>query len=70
MEDLEKLESYLKTHRIRMQQMVAIRNRIEVEECKDTKRLLSISITHMEASMLYLQETIAEQKRVPAKRYG
>lgn len=70
MEDLEKLESYLKEQKTRLQQMIAVRNRIETESWKDTKRLLSISITNLETSMLYLKEAIEEQKRLPAKRYA
>jgi hypothetical protein len=70
MEDLEKLKNYLKEQKTRLQQMVAIRNRIETESWKDTKRLLSISITNMETSMLYLKEAIEEQKRLPAQRYS
>lgn len=70
MEDLEKLENYLKEQKTRLQQMIAVRNRIETESWKDTKRLLSISITNFETSILYLKEAIEEQKRLPSQRYA
>lgn len=70
MEDLKDLKVYLKESKQRIAQMVAVRNRIEVEPHKDTKRLLSISITQMETSMLYLKEAIEEQERLPVQRFG
>tara|TARA_R100001369_G_scaffold90603_1_gene129869 strand:- start:5484 stop:5696 length:213 start_codon:yes stop_codon:yes gene_type:complete len=70
MEDLKLLEEHLKELKTKLMQHQAIRNRIEVETWKDTKRLLSIGITNLETAILYFKEAIEEQKRLPAKRYA
>ena len=70
MEDIKLLESHLKELKIKMMQHKAIRDRIETEPWKDTKRLLSIGITQLETAILYFQEAIAEQKRMPPQRYS
>jgi hypothetical protein len=70
MEDLKLLKEHLKELKIKMLQHKAIRDRIEVEQWRDTKRLLSIGITQLETAILYFQEAIAEQERVPAQRYA
>jgi hypothetical protein len=70
MEDLKLLKDHLQELKIKMGQHKAIRDRIEVEQWKDTKRLLSIGITQLETAILYFQEAIVEQERVPAKRYA
>ena len=70
MEDLKLLKEHLKELKIKMLQHKAIRDRIEVEQWRDTKRLLSIGITQLETAILYFQEAIAEQERVPSQRYA
>ncbi len=70
MEDLKLLKEHLQELKIKMLQHKAIRDRIEVEQWRDTKRLLSIGITQLETAILYFQEAIAEQERVPAQRYA
>lgn len=70
MEDLKLLKEHLKELKVKMAQHQAIRNRIEVEQWKDTKRLLSIGITNLETAILYFKEAIEEQERQPAKRYA
>lgn len=70
MEDLKLLKGHLQELKIKMLQHKAIRDRIEVEQWRDTKRLLSIGITQLETAILYFQEAIAEQERVPAQRYA
>ena len=68
MEDLKLLKEHLQELKIKMLQHKAIRDRIEVEQWRDTKRLLSIGITQLETAILYFQEAIAAQERVPAQR--
>jgi len=70
MEDLKLLKEHLRELKIKMLQHKAIRDRIEVEQWRDTKRLLSIGITQLETAILYFQEAIAEQERVPSQRYA
>ena len=70
MEDLKLLKEHLQELKIKMLQHKAIRDRIEVEQWRDTKRLLSIGITQLETAILYFQEAIAEQERVPSQRYA
>ena len=70
MEDLKLLKEHLQELKIKMLQHKAIRDRIEVDQWRDTKRLLSIGITQLETAILYFQEAIAEQERVPAQRYA
>lgn len=70
MEDLKLLKEHLQELKIKMLQHKAIRDRIEIEQWRDTKRLLSIGITQLETAILYFQEAIAEQERVPAQRYA
>lgn len=70
MEDLKLLKGHLQELKIKMLQHKAIRDRIEVEQWRDTKRLLSIGITQLETAILYFQEAIAEQERVPSQRYA
>lgn len=70
MSDLELLKSHLKELNIKLVQIKAVRNRIEVEAWKDTKRLLSVSFTELQTSTLYLKEAIEEQERIPAQRYS
>jgi len=70
MEDLKLLNEHLKEVRIKMLQIKAIRDRIEVASWKDTKRLLSVSITQIETGTLYLKEAIEEQQREFPQRYS
>ena len=70
MEDLKLLKEHLQELKIKRLQHKAIRDRIEVAQWRDTKRLLSIGITQLETAILYFQEAIAEQERVPAQRYA
>ena len=69
-EILKELKEYHKELRIKMLQLKAHRDRIEVAPWMDTKRLLSVSITQLETSCLYLKEAIEETERVPAQRYS
>lgn len=70
MEDLKLLKEHLKELKTKMYQYQAIRNRVNNEEWRDTKRLLSIGITSLETAILFFQEAIAEEERVPPQRYG
>ena len=70
MEDLKLLKEHLKELKVKMLQHKTLRDRIEVEQWKDTKRLMSIGITHLETSILYFQEAINEQERLPAERFS
>ena len=69
-EILNELKEYHKEMRIKMLQIKAHRDRIEVAPWMDTKRLLSVSITQLETSCLYLKEAIEDSERVPAQRYS
>lgn len=70
MEDLKLLKEHLKELKIKYAQIKAVRGRIEVSEWKDTKRLLSITLTNLETSILYLKESIEEQERLPPQRFA
>lgn len=70
MEDLNLLKEHLKELKVKMMQHKALRDRIEVEQWKDTKRLLSIGITQLETAILYFQEAINEQERLPTQRFA
>ena len=69
-QDLILLEKREQELRIILFQIKTIRDRIEVENWKDTKRLLSVAFTEIQIGQLVLQEAIEEQKRVPSPRYG
>lgn len=69
-EDLKLLEQREHELRIILSQIKAIRDRIEVEQWRDTKRLLSIAFTEIQTGQLYLKEAIEEQKRTSSPRYG
>jgi len=70
MSDLELLKSHLKELDVKLGQIKAIRDRIEVECWKDTKRLLLVAFTELQTSTLYLKEAIVEQERILAQRYA
>lgn len=70
MEDVKLLESHLRELNDKKFQFMTIRDRIEVESWKGTKRQLSIGITNLETAILFFQEAISEAKREYPERYA
>lgn len=48
----------------------AVRNRIPKDDTRDCARLISIAITNVETSYLYIKEALEKQLEVPIQRYG
>jgi exonuclease VII small subunit len=69
-EDIKLLKQREQELRVILAQIEAIRNRIEVPLGKDTKRLLSVSITEIQTGQLFLKEAIEDYERVPTPRFG
>lgn len=69
-EDLKLLKQREHELRIFIAQIQAIRDRIEVPNGKDAKRLLSVSITEVQTGQLYLKEAIEDYERKPSPRFG
>jgi hypothetical protein len=70
MEDLKLLKEHLHELEVRRQQLIAIRDRIEVESWRDTKRLLSVGITELQTATFYIKAAIEAQERIPSQRYS
>lgn len=70
MDDLKELKDDLKALDLKIGQLMAKRDRIDNSPWRGTKRLLSVSITNLETSTLYLKEAIHSIEKPEPKRYG
>jgi hypothetical protein len=70
MEELKDLKEIVKDFNFKILQIKGIQNRITQQPHMDTKRLLSIAITELQTSVLFLKEAIAEQETKLPERYA
>lgn len=70
MDDLKLLKNHLEELLTKLHQHIAIRDRIETEEWRGTKRQLSIGITHLETAILFFNAAVESEEAVPGKRWG
>lgn len=69
-EDLKLLKQREHELRIILTQIQMIRDRIDVAPGKDTKRLLSVSITEIQTGQLYIKEAIEDYESKMSPRFG